>query len=469
MTQRTKRERILDRTRPPKAGPAGKVSFPRYFERRLRNGFKVFVVENHSLPIVTVGFVVKSGSAMDGDLPGLASVTSELLTKGTARRSAVQIAEDIDFVGGSLSSTASWDGSQIFVSVLKAHLGKGFDILQDIILNPSFPPEEIERLRVQRIASILQMKAEPSYLADITFSAIVFKNHPYGKPAGGTEESVSAMKRDDFVTFHRNYYTPGNSFIVFAGDINAAEAGKLALKYFAKWKGNKAPTTIDPPKLNGAADTAVIVDKPGAVQSVVRIGHVGIARNNKDFIKISVMNTLLGGYFSSRININLREVHGYTYGGGSVFDARLAPGGFEVRADVRNEVTTETIEEIYRELRKIRSTLPTKEEMRMVKSYLSGLFPIQLETPQQVAGRVVAIELYGLPKNYYGNYRRNIQRITAADIRAVAKKYIHPEKLTVVVSGNSKEIASSIGRGRAVMIVNSDGKEIGSTHHGEAK
>ncbi|MFZ1080923.1 MAG: pitrilysin family protein [Candidatus Kryptoniota bacterium] len=449
---------ILDRSKPPKPGSQNKVSFPKYVEKNYANGFKSFVVENHELPIVTIGFVVKSGATFDGSLPGLASVTSELITKGTKKRSAVKIAEEIDFLGGSLSTNASWDASQVFVSILKNHLDAAFDVLHDIVINPTFPQVEIERVKIQRLASIQQLKADAGYLADTRFAAVVFRDHPYGNPHGGTEQSMNTMTRKDFMDFHNNYYVPGNSFIVFAGDITSKEAEKYVKKYFLGWKGKKKDFAVPPMPSDGYERKVVIVDKPAAVQSALRIGGVGIARNDRNYIKVMVMNTLLGGYFSSRINQNLREAHGYTYGGRSGFDARALPGFFEVSADVRNEVTSETIEEVFKELSRIRDTVPSKDEMVMVKNYLVGLFPIQLETPQQVAARVISIELYHLPKTYYNKYRGNIRRLTAKDIRTTARRYIKPEKLYVVLSGNSKEIKNKLGNFGAIEIVDSEGK-----------
>lgn len=453
------RKKVLDRSRAPKAGPAGKVSFPHYFQKKYANGFKIFVVENHQLPVVTMGFVLKSGAANDGELPGLGSVTCELLTKGTTKRSATRIAEEIDFIGGSLSHNVSWDASQVFVSVLKNHFSDGFDLLRDVVLNPTFPPKEIARVRTQRIASIQQMKADPGYLADITFASAVFDGHPYGKAPGGTEKSVSSMRRNDFVGFHKKFYKPDNSFMVFAGDITPAEADKYASRYFEKWRGKYKGNTVPPPQKNGKGGRVFITNKQGAVQSSLRVGHMGVARNNPDYLKLFVMNTLLGGYFSSRINMNLREVHGYTYGGRTDFDARTFPGTFQVSADVRNEVTSETIDEIIAELNRIRDTLPSKDELAMVKNYLAGLFPIQLETPQQVAGRVTAIELYHLPKNYYRDYRENVRKVTARDIRAVARKYIDPANLYFVLSGDAAQIRGKLERFGRVEVSNANGRK----------
>jgi zinc protease len=455
---KSNRKAVPDRTKPPKAGPSGKVSFPRYFEKKYGNGFKIFVVENHQLPIVTMGFVVKSGAAFDGKLPGLSSVTCELLTKGTKKRSATQIAEEIDFIGGSLSNNASWDASQVFVSVLKNHLTVGFEILRDVVLNPVFSEKEIERVKAQRMASIQQLKADPAYLADTKFAGVVFGDHPYGRPLIGSEDSLNKMRRDDFVSFHKDFYAPDNSFMVFAGDITRKEAEKYAAKCFVKWKGRRKRSAVPVPNENKLGGSVIIADKPGAVQSALRVGHLGIARNNPDYLKVFVMNTLLGGYFSSRINMNLREVHGYTYGGRTGFDARVLPGAFEVSADVRNEVTSETIAEIFKELSRIRETLPSRDEMTMVKNYLAGLFPIQLETPQQVAGRVVAVELYGLPKTYYRNYRENIRKVTARDVKSVARKYIKTENMAIVLSGASKEIAGSLKKFGRVEISMPDGQ-----------
>ncbi|MCL4538351.1 MAG: insulinase family protein [Bacteroidetes bacterium] len=450
----------LDRSKPPKPGVSSKVMFPKYFEGKCDNGFKYFVVENHTLPIVTIGFVAKSGALFDGDLPGLGSVTSELLTKGTRKRTATQIAEEIDFVGGSLSSNVSWDSSQAFVSVLKHHLATGFGILQDVVLNPVFPEDEINRVKAQRLASIQQLKADPGYLADVRFLSSVFGDHPYGQPSSGTEKSVGKMTRRDFVNFHKTHYTPDNSFLVFAGDVNPQEAEKYVSKRFAKWRGKKRASKTLRAASEKDKGTVCVIDKPGAVQSALRVGHIGIARNSRDFLKVFVMNTLLGGYFSSRINMNLREVHGYTYGGKTSFDARLLPGVFEVSADVRNEVTSQTVDEILIELNKIRDTLPSKDEMTMVKNYLAGLFPIQLETPQQVAGRVIVIELYNLPRNYYRNYRDNILKVTAMDIQAVAKKYVRPDRLSIVLSGSSREIAGKLKKFGEVAVFDAEGNKI---------
>jgi zinc protease len=450
----------IDRTKPPKPGPESKVKFPSYYEKTLPNGLKVIVIENHEQPIVYVSFVVKSGSTYDGELPGLASVTAELLTKGTKTRSATQIAEEIDFVGGSLNATASWDATNVSVLVLKKYLGVGVDILQDVVLNPTFPEEEIERVRTQRLASIKQSKAEAGYLAGVRFSKELFAGHPYANESGGNEESIQKMKRDDLVKFYQTHFIPNNSFIIFAGDITPSEALPLVEKYFGGWKKGKNPHKEFQTVKDVNQTKVVIVDKPGAVQSAIRIGHLGIDRKNKDYVKVYTLNTLLGGYFNSRINMNLRETHGYTYGASSFFDARIYPGPFIVSADVRNEVTDSSIAEVIKELKRIIDEPVPEDELKMAKDYIVGSFPLQIETPAQVASRVMTIEIYGLPKDFYDRFREEVKKITAKDIQETARKYLHLDKLLIVVSGNSKQIKPVLEKFGPVVVYDADGNKI---------
>ncbi len=450
----------IDRTKPPKPGPESKVKFPSYYEKTLPNGFKVIVIENHEQPIVYVSFVVKSGSTYDGELPGLASVTAELLTKGTKTRSATQIAEEIDFVGGSLNATASWDAVNVNVLVLKKYLSVGFDILQDVVLNPTFPEEELERVRTQRLASIKQSKAEAGYLAGVRFSKELFAGHPYANESGGNEESIQKMKRDDLVKFYQTHFMPNNSFIIFAGDITPSEALPLVEKYFGRWEKGKNPHKKFQAVKDISQTRVVIVDKPGAVQSAIRIGHLGIDRKNKDYVKVYTLNTLLGGYFNSRINMNLRETHGYTYGASSFFDARIYPGPFIVSTDVRNEVTDSSVAEIIKELKRIIEEPVPEDELKMAKDYIVGSFPLQIETPAQVASRVMTIEIYGLPKDFYDRFREEVRKITAKDIQETAKKYLHPDKLLIVVSGNSKQIKPVLEKFGPVAVYDADGNKI---------
>lgn len=460
LTSASNSQEKIDRTKPPKPGPESKVKFPSYFEKTLPNGFKVIVIENHEQPIVYISFVVKSGSTYDENLPGLASVTAELLTKGTKTRTATQIAEEIDFVGGTLNATSSWDASNVSVLVLKKYLSVGMDILQDVVLNPTFPDEELERIRTQRLANIKQSKAEAGYLAGVRFAKELFGNHPYANEINGNEESIQKIKRDDIVKFYQKHFIPNNSFIIFAGDITPNEAIPLVEKYFKNWKKGENPHKKFQTVNDVTQTKVVIVDKPGAVQSAIRIGHLGIDRKNKDYVKVYTLNTLLGGYFNSRINMNLRETHGYTYGASSSFDSRVYPGPFIVSADVRNEVTDSSVAEIIKELRRIIEEPVPEDELKMAKDYIVGSFPLQIETPAQVAARVMTLEIYGLPKDFYDKFREEVKKITAKDIQEVAKKYLHPDRLLIVVSGNSKQVKPVLEKFGPVVVYDAEGNKL---------
>lgn len=382
------------------------------------------------------------------------------MTKGTKTRTATQIAEEIDFVGGTLNSAASWDATNVNVLVLKKYLNVGIDILQDVVLNPTFPDEELERVKTQRLASIKQSKAEAGYLAGVRFAKELFAGHPYGNESGGNEESIQKIKRDEIVKFYQKHFIPNNSFIIFAGDITPAEAVPLVEKYFGAWKKGPNPHKKFKDVKNISQTRVVIVDKPGAVQSAIRVGHLGIDRKNKDYVKVFTLNTLLGGYFNSRINMNLRETRGYTYGASSSFDARFYPGPFVVSTDVRNEVTDSSIVEIIKELKRLIDEPVPEDELKMAKDYIVGSFPLQIETPAQVAARIMTIEIYGLPKDFYDRFREEVKKITAKDIQETARKYLHPDKLLIVVSGNSSQIKSKLDKFGPVIVYDADGKKI---------
>ena len=468
MTDLTKTQNeILDRTKSPKSGPPRDISFPDYFDIILDNGINLLVIENYKIPAVSVRLVFKNaGSYFDAENYGTASVTAELLTKGTESRSATQIAEDIDFFGGNLSAGSDWDGSYISLSILRKYLNEGIDILTDVVLNPVFSEEEISRLKEQRIASIIQGKDDPGTLSDRMFNRVVFENSPYEYPHEGTEESIKKIQRNDLLNFYKTHYLPSNLILAFVGAISKEEAVEIVSEKFGKWNVNtigssRSLKTENKNKPKEFSNNHIyIVDKPSAVQSNIKIGHVGIERNNPDFIAVTLMNTVLGGYFGSRINLNLREKHGFTYGARSGFSPRIFPGEFSVETDVRNEVTDASIKLIAEELKRITSEEITDEELQLVKNYLTGLFPMQLETANAVATRVINLYLYNLPKNYYSTYISNINKLTKGDVLKAAKKYIHPDDLYIIVSGNSDAVKENLSKIKPVKIYDADGNPI---------
>lgn len=457
-------DNTLDRTKPPKAKPPKDVHFPDYYDTTLANGINLLVIENYKIPSVSIRFVFKdAGSYYDNGKYGVSSVTTDLLTKGTRNRTATQIAEETDFYGASLSAGDDWDGSYVSLTVLKKFLDKVTDVLADVVLNPVFAEEEINRLKEQRISSIIQGKDEPSVLSDKMFNKVVFEGSPYAFPPEGTEESIRSMTRDDIAGFYDEHYRPDKLILAFVGAISKEEAIKIVNEKFSVWeKKDVEPVNTEmrqsdqPPTFS--TDRVYIVDKPSSVQSNLRIGHTGIARNNPDFIAVTVMNTILGGYFGSRINYDLREKHGFTYGARSSFSTRILPGDFSVDADVRNEVTDSSVERIIENLQSMTSEEVTDEELQTVKNYLTGLFPLQLETANAVATRVINLKLYGLPKNYYSTYISQINGLTKKDILDAAQKYIHPDKLFIVISGNANVIRDKMARFGKVEVYDADGK-----------
>jgi len=448
----------LDRSHQPEPGPLPKISFPPFEGGTLSNGLDVWTVQNHEQPIVSLSLYVRAGSSLDPKLQeGLASSVSDLLTKGTSRRTATEIAEAIDFVGGSLSASASWDALTINVNVLTKYLDVALDLLGDILQRSTYPDEEIDRMRLQRLAGLKQAKADAGFLADLVFSKLVYPSHPYGQQSMGTEDSIQKINRDDIVGFANDYIKPGNSFLVAAGDIKPDAFRLLLEKETSSWKGNgrERVPLYNEGRIPGRH--VGLVNREGAVQSAIRVGHVGIQRNSDDYIPLAAMNMLLGGYFNSRINLNLREKNGYTYGARSHFDTRMAAGPFLVSTEVRTEVTTRAIEEIISEITRLSVEPVAEEELKMAKDYMIGSFPLQIETPQQVAGRVAMVVLYGLDGDYWDTYRQKLSALTSVDLYRVAERYLHPSDLAIVASGNVEALEAGMGEFGEINVFDDEG------------
>jgi zinc protease len=451
----------LDRSRAPEPGSLPKVTFPRFAERKLTNGLPVYLVENHEQPIVSMSLYTRAGSVADpNDREGLAAMLADMLTKGTMRRSATEIAEEIDFVGGSLYAGVSWDALTIGVTVLSKYLPVALDLLADVVQHSTFPEEEVERVRLQRLSGLRHAKADAGFLADMVFSNLTFPDHPYGQQASGTERSLERTQREDIAKFARENITPGNAFLVVAGDIDPLPFMALLNDLLGSWKGADASSVVyNTPAVQPGIQLG-LVDKEGAVQSAIRVGHVGVARNVEDYIALSAMNMLLGGYFNSRINMNLREKHGFTYGARSSLDARALPGPFVVSTEVRTEVTVRAIEEIVSEISRLSVETVTDEELRMVQNYMIGSFPLQIETPQQVASRIAMIILYGLNVDYYDTYRDKLAALTVEDLSRVARAYLHPSDLVIVASGNVEALSSGMREFGEIHIYNDEGMPV---------
>ncbi|HTY63971.1 MAG TPA: pitrilysin family protein [Acidobacteriota bacterium] len=429
------------RTNPPSPGPVPEMNLPVPTAFKLDNGLSVFLVEEHSLPVLTANIIALSGSDRNPpDTPGLASFVAEMMDEGTGRRSALQIAADADQIGASLSTGSSMDYSYLAIRTLKKNAETALELASDILLDPAFAAEEIERIRNDRLTQILQQKDSPSVLAiKVFFDAVYGSAHPYGYTDIGTEESNGVITQEMLRTFYREGYCPGNSALVVAGDITETELRTLAGKHFGSWKATGSDNCA--PAVSGnTMRRVVIVDKPEAPQTVLRIGHVGVERSHPEYVGIEVMNTAFGGLVSSRINLNLRETHGYTYGASSAFVFRRGAGPFLIGASVRTDVTAPAIVEIFNEVTRMREGILTLAELATAKDSIARSLPSLFETTPDSASSIGQLFVHKLPLDYYHGLPKEIQRISAAGVEHLAWKHMRPEEMIIVAVGDRGKI-----------------------------
>jgi zinc protease len=422
----------------PAGGAPRAYPFPKPVTRTLPNGLRVFVISDSEQPVVTVRLVLPAaGSAQDpAGKTGVAASTSDLLAQGTAKRSAQQIAEAIDFVGGSLSASADSDGTYITVTVVKKDLNLGLDLLSDVTRNAAFPDDEIERRREQALSGLRIQYSDGSYLASVIFSRVVFGDHAYGLPDEGTPGSLRALKRDDLVNFRDTYYVPAGAMLAFAGDITPAAAFAAAEKYFGTWTGQEPPASKTQVPAPHQGTRIILVDKPDAVQTQIRVGRLGIARNSADYIPLAVTNRIFGGGFNSRLSTEVRIRKGLTYGANSSFDTRRQGGSFVASTSTRTEATVDATRLIVDLLQQMSTGSVTKEELDFARDYMAGVFPIQTEIAEQIAGRILTVLHYGLPADYNDTYQQKILAVDTSDVQVMAGKYFSADSLDLVLVGN---------------------------------
>ncbi|MBI5403723.1 MAG: insulinase family protein [Ignavibacteriae bacterium] len=438
----------LDRSKPPVVAKSKDVKFPAYFEAKLANGIKVFVIEDDKIPLVTAKFVMKTGTydelAFGEDKSGLASITSDLLVKGTEGMNAVKVAETVDYFGASLNSGCEYDATYLALTSLKKYFTDLFGLASRLLMNPSFLEEEIEREKQQITNSLLSYLDEGSFLSERAYKINVYKNSPYKLNIEGKISSVENIRQEYIKEFFGKYFNPQNLVIAIVGDIKKNEALALVNSKFGNWNPGKHSTGAAYTDILGEKTKIIAVEKKGAVQSEILMGHLGVNRNTPDFIPVMVMNTLLGGFFTSRINKNLREVNGYTYGARSYFNFRKFSGDFCIETNVENSLTYNAVNEIIKELNILRNEKITADELDSVKNYLSGSFPLQLETPNAIANKILNLELYGIGKDFYESYITRINEVSIDDVKRVSQEYIHPDKLVISIAGNTGIIKSSM-------------------------
>ena len=430
---------------PPTLGPVKPLTVPAVVERTLPNGLRLLIVEHHELPIVDFSLVVKSGGETDpAGKDGLATLAASMLDEGTVSRDALQIAEQIANLGISLGTFGGWDASRVTLHTPTAQLDSALALMAEVALKPSFPDKELERLRQERLTALLQLKDRGPAIADLAYNFILYGGeHPYGRSLTGTERSTREITRANLREFYDTHYRPNNAAMIVVGDVRPDDIQRKVERLFGAWqRGNVPPVRIAVPT-SATAPTVYLIDKPGAAQSSFRLGTVGVPRATQDFFPIQVMNTILGAAFTSRLNNNLRETKGYTYGAGSGFDMRQGAGPFTARAEIVTAKSDSALIEFMKELRGIREPVPSAE-LEKAKNYLQLQLPSQFETTGGIAARLVPIALYNLPLDYFNTYSQRIAAVTAADVQRVARQYVLPEQMHIVIVGDLKTIEQGI-------------------------
>lgn len=436
------------RERPPALGAPARLTVPAVASTRLANGIALSVVEQRELPLVQVVVSFPGGSRLDGATPGIAAFTANMLDEGAGARDAATLQAELAYLGASLQTGADWDRIFVSLKVPVRSLGPALDLLADVVRRPTFSAAEVRRQRDLRLANLLQQRDQPNALADLAFNAVVFpKGHPYHNSAGGDSASVAGLDSATVRAFYARTIRPDLARIVVVGDISQGDARAQLAQRLGDWSATGAaaavaPITVAP--LRQQQTRVYLVDKPNAAQSVITIGWPGLDRLSPDYAPLMVMNTLLGGSFTSRLNMNLRETKGFTYGASSRFAFRRAPGPFTASAAVRTNVTDSSLVEFFKELRAVRDTPIPADELQRAKSYVELALPGSLESTSQVAASIAQLATFSLPLGELATYAQKVRAVTAADVQRVARQYLTPDQATVVVVGDLSRVRRAI-------------------------
>lgn len=430
----------------PTPGTPRAYHFPSFSSRTLPSGLRVVVAPVRKLPLVTVLALVDAGSLADpAGQEGVAQLTASLLSEGTGTLTGAALTELVEAMGSTLDSGADWDSSVVKLTTLSSRLEDALSLLGRVLTEPTLSEDEFERLRTERIAELLQQRSEPRALADEALARVIYApGARYSRPDGGTEQSVRALTIAQLRAFYAARYSPHVTTVVLVGDVGVDDGVAMVERVLGGWRG-------DTPVPYGAPDAALvaprgvhIVRKADAPQSELRVGLVGPARLTPDYFPLVLCNAILGGLFSSRLNLNLREAHAYTYGAHSGFDWRRGAGPFSMDTAVQSDVTAAAVREIMTEFDRMRSEPVTDSELSLAQSYLDGVFPIRFETTRAIASALASQAIFGLPNDYYDTYRGNIRAVTAAEILRVAQQHLDPSRLQVVAVGDPDAIAEPL-------------------------
>jgi predicted Zn-dependent peptidase len=460
----TDTSKVVRKNRAPVSKDILKVTLPRATEATLSNGLTVLIMENDRLPLISLQYNLSGTGALfePSSFPGLASITAQMLREGTTSRSSEQVAEQTDQLGASISAAAGF-GSAVTVvnaSGLSDNFDQWFALTNDILLNPTFPANELNRIKQRMKTQLRQQRANPNFLSTETFSRAVYGSHP-AAVVSSTPESIDAITPEMLAKWHRERYAPQNAILGITGDVKASEIVPKLEKLLAAWKKTDLKEELPPNPKPAASKRILLVNRPNSVQTTVALGNIAIDRRDSDYIPLTVMNHVLGGGPAARLFLNLREEKGYTYGVYSNFTALKYPGPWRAGADVRTEVTAGAMTEFYREFQRIRDEKVPTAELDEAKRALVASFALSLESPPELLQYAIVRKIYGFPPDYWDTYPAKIMAVTADDIQRVARKYVDPENLQIVAVGDVSKIKPVFEKYGPVEVFDGDGKKIG--------
>jgi predicted Zn-dependent peptidase len=442
----------VDRSRLPSIGPDLPFTFPEVRRRTLSNGARVWTVEHHEVPLVSFLALMPAGASADPpDRPGLAAIAGDLLDEGCGPLNALEVHEALGRIGAQLDTEVSADATILNMTSLARFADRGLEILADAVMRPRLEQREFDRVRDLRLNRLVQLRDMPPALADRVFAQLLYRGHPYGHLPIGTEGSLRAMTLRDVVVFHRARFTPSRITVIAVGDAPHDRLADLVERAFGPWSAaDEDQRPADPASLLPPApptDRLALVHRAGAAQSELRIGHVAVPRSSPDYHALLVLNMVLGGQFVSRVNMNLREQKGYTYGARTSFDFRVGPGPFVLYASVQSEVTAAAVREAVAELRAIRGERPvTRDELELGRAALTRGYPRSFETAEQITRAAAQLAMYGLPDDYFTTFVPRVLALDEHDITRAAAAHIDPERLLTVIVGDREKVGPTLHR-----------------------
>ncbi|MCK9407964.1 MAG: insulinase family protein [Bacteroidetes bacterium] len=444
-----------DRTKPPVLGPTPSLKVNTLQKFTLTNGLQVVVYEKKEVPIIQLNLVIKAGSVNEtSDKLGLSGMTANMMDEGAAGKSSLELSDEVDFLGADIGATGGLHNSAVTLRSTVSKFDSALKLFSDILLRPDFPVNELERLKKQYITSLFQGFDQPRVIAAAATSLLVYgKEHQYGRTTVGNENTINSLTVDDLKNFYSMYYRPNNAFLVVVGDVNAKEIIVKLESALAGWqKGEVLSVSISKPKqVDGR--TIYLIDKPEAAQSVIRICRIGVDRKSDDYFPILVMNTILGGSFTSRLNSNLREKNGYAYGANSGFSMRPLPGPFIAASDVQTDKTDKALQEFMKELTAIAKPV-ADEELTKAKNFVALGYPDNFSSVGSIAYQIGEMIDYNLPESYFNDYIGKILAVTKDDVRRVAKKYIDTDDLVIIVVGDKTKVEKGLKESKIGKMIN---------------